>query len=155
MLRYRGVFGWVPPQALETNWVGRVKSKVLKILGEWSPLYDLLNHIRLFIPCFVVIKDWSLSAPYSYLGCGMRYQDGKLTVPTPGQYYIYAQLLIGGMLCKLLNGLPWVIVLFFLNKGVYLCIYLWKLLITIKLAIYEMSLENDHWWRMITEQSLH
>ena len=48
--------------------------------------------MRLFIPCFIVIKDWSLSAPYSYLGCGMKYQDGKLTVPTPGRYYIYAQL---------------------------------------------------------------
>ena len=48
--------------------------------------------MRLSIPCFVVIKDWSLSAPYSYLGCGMKYQDGKLTVPTPGRYYIYAQL---------------------------------------------------------------
>ncbi|XP_073243663.1 uncharacterized protein [Porites lutea] len=39
-----------------------------------------------------VIKDWSVNAPYSYLGCGMKYQDGKLTVPTPGRYYIYAQL---------------------------------------------------------------
>ena len=40
----------------------------------------------------VVIKDWSVSAPYSHLAGGMKYYDGKLTVPTPGRYYIYAQL---------------------------------------------------------------
>ncbi|KAJ7379782.1 Tumor necrosis factor (ligand) super, member [Desmophyllum pertusum] len=39
-----------------------------------------------------VIKDWSVSAPFSHLAGGMKYQDGKLTVPTPGRYYIYAQL---------------------------------------------------------------
>ncbi|XP_078352192.1 uncharacterized protein LOC144636854 [Oculina patagonica] len=38
-----------------------------------------------------VIKDWSVSAPYSHLAGGMMYNDGKLTVPTPGRYYIYAQ----------------------------------------------------------------
>ena len=40
----------------------------------------------------VVIKHWSVSAPYSHLAGGMKYHDGKLTVPTPGRYYIYAQL---------------------------------------------------------------
>ena len=47
----------------------------------------------------------------------------------------------------LLHLLPWKYVMYFflLNKGVYLCIYLWKVLIKIKLAIYEVSLENDHW----------
>jgi len=39
-----------------------------------------------------VIKDWSVSAPYSHLAGGMKYHDGKLTVPTPGRYYIYAQM---------------------------------------------------------------
>ena len=61
-------------------------------VGLKSDHLYLLNHIRLFIPCSVVIKDWSVSSPYGYLGCGMKYQDGKLTVPTPGRYYIYAQL---------------------------------------------------------------
>ena len=42
--------------------------------------------------CLLVIKDWSVSAPYSHLAGGMKYQDGKLTVPTPGRYYIYIQL---------------------------------------------------------------
>ena len=37
-----------------------------------------------------MIKDWSVSAPHSHLTGGMRYHDGKLTVPTPGRYYIYA-----------------------------------------------------------------
>lgn len=39
-----------------------------------------------------VIKDWSVSAPHSHLAGGMTYHDGKLTVPTPGRYYIYAQM---------------------------------------------------------------
>ena len=41
---------------------------------------------------FVVIKDWSLSAPHSHITGGMKYQDGKLTVPVSGRYYIYAQI---------------------------------------------------------------
>jgi len=39
-----------------------------------------------------VIKDWNITAPTSYLAGGMTYQGGKLTVPTPGRYYIYTQL---------------------------------------------------------------
>jgi len=39
-----------------------------------------------------VIKDWSVSVPHSHLAGGMKYHDGKLTVPTPGRYYIYTQL---------------------------------------------------------------
>ena len=39
-----------------------------------------------------MIRDWSLSAPNSHLAGGMTYQDGKLTVTTPGRYYIYAQI---------------------------------------------------------------
>jgi len=39
-----------------------------------------------------VIKDWNITAPRSYLAGGMTYQGGKLTVPTPGRYYIYTQL---------------------------------------------------------------
>lgn len=35
------------------------------------------------------IKDWSVSAPNSYLAGGMSYADGKLTVPVTGLYYIY------------------------------------------------------------------
>lgn len=38
-----------------------------------------------------MIKDWSVSAPNSHITGGMTYADGKLTVPTPGRYYIYAQ----------------------------------------------------------------
>ena len=53
----------------------------------------LPNHLEcMFIPCFLVIKDWSVSAPYSHLAGGMKYYNGKLTVPTPGRYYIYAQI---------------------------------------------------------------
>lgn len=36
-----------------------------------------------------MIKDWSVSAPNSYLAGGMSYADGKLTVPITGLYYIY------------------------------------------------------------------
>ena len=43
-----------------------------------------------FLP-WLVIKDWSASAPNSHIAGGMTYKDGKLTVPTPGRYYIYAQ----------------------------------------------------------------
>ena len=39
-----------------------------------------------------VIKDWDVSNSYSHLAGGMTYKDGKLTVPTPGRYYIYAQI---------------------------------------------------------------
>lgn len=38
-----------------------------------------------------VIKDWSVTAPNSHITGGMTYADGKLTVPSPGRYYIYAQ----------------------------------------------------------------
>ena len=55
---------------------------------------DKIEHWnRIFLtPRFVVIKDWSVSSQYSHLEGGMKYDDGKLTVPTPGRYYIYAQL---------------------------------------------------------------
>ena len=39
----------------------------------------------------IVVKDWSVSAPNSHLAGGMKYNDGKLTVPTTGRYYIYLQ----------------------------------------------------------------
>lgn len=39
-----------------------------------------------------MIKDWSVSAPHSHLAGGMKYYDGKLTVPITGRYYIYAQI---------------------------------------------------------------
>lgn len=39
-----------------------------------------------------VLKDWSTSTNYSHLAGGMTYHDGSLTVPTPGRYYIYAQI---------------------------------------------------------------
>ena len=39
-----------------------------------------------------MIKDWCVSAPYSHLAGDMKYHEGKLTVPTPGRYYIYAQI---------------------------------------------------------------
>ncbi|XP_073249819.1 tumor necrosis factor-like [Porites lutea] len=40
----------------------------------------------------IMIKDWSVSAAFSHLAGGMKYQDGKLTVPTTGRYYIYLQI---------------------------------------------------------------
>jgi len=43
--------------------------------------------ITFFYP--LVIKDWSVSAPNSHLVGGMRYHDGKLTVPITGRYNIY------------------------------------------------------------------
>ena len=43
-----------------------------------------------------MIKDWTLSAPYSHLAGGMKYRDGKLTVPISGRYYIYEQIYYRG-----------------------------------------------------------
>ena len=51
-----------------------------------------LNETIALLNFLAVIKDWSVTAPYSHLAGGMKYHDGKLTVPTPGRYYIYAQL---------------------------------------------------------------
>ena len=48
---------------------------------NFSPLYFL----------DLVIKDFSLDAPNSHLAGCMTYEDGKLTVPIPGRYYIYGQ----------------------------------------------------------------
>ena len=39
-----------------------------------------------------MIKDWSVTAPNSHLTGGMKYHDGKLTVPTTGRYNIYLQV---------------------------------------------------------------
>jgi len=39
-----------------------------------------------------VIRDWSVTAPHSHLAGGVTYNNGELTVPTTGRYYIYAQL---------------------------------------------------------------
>ncbi|CAH3194268.1 unnamed protein product, partial [Porites evermanni] len=39
-----------------------------------------------------VIKDWNANATNSHLAGGMKYHDGKLTVPTTGRYYIYLQI---------------------------------------------------------------
>ena len=39
-----------------------------------------------------VIKDWNVNSPISHLAGGMKYKDGKLTVPSSGRYYIYAQI---------------------------------------------------------------
>ena len=39
-----------------------------------------------------MIKDWSVSETHSHLAGGMKYHDGKLTVPTTGRYYIYTHL---------------------------------------------------------------
>ena len=51
-----------------------------------------INKTVSLLNSLVVIKDWSVSAPYSHLAGGMKYHNGKLTVPIPGRYYIYAQL---------------------------------------------------------------
>ena len=53
-----------------------------------------------------MIKDWSLSAPFSHLAGGMKYHDGKLTVPTTGRYYIYLQVYYhsSGRIFVMVNG---------------------------------------------------
>ena len=43
-----------------------------------------------------MIKDWDPHNTHSHLAGGMTYSDGKLTVPTTGLYYIYAQLFFHG-----------------------------------------------------------
>ena len=53
---------------------------------------DLKKQVMIYLP---VIKDWSASDPHSHLEGGMKYENGKLTVPKAGMYYIYAQLQFG------------------------------------------------------------
>lgn len=52
----------------------------------------LLPPVKQLLSGLLVIKDWSVQAPYSHLAGGMKYHDGKLIVPTSGRYNIYAQL---------------------------------------------------------------
>ena len=61
-----------------------------KLLSATLAIFNPLPRFPLFF--FLVIKDWSVSAPFSHLAGGMNYQDGKLTVPTTGRYYIYLQI---------------------------------------------------------------
>lgn len=37
------------------------------------------------------IKTWTATAPNAHVTGGMSYRDGKLTIPSPGHYYVYAQ----------------------------------------------------------------
>ena len=62
----------------------------MNIFFVFNPLQRQCNSSLYFF--FLVIKDWSVSAPFSHLTGGMKYQDGKLTVPTTGRYYIYLQI---------------------------------------------------------------
>ena len=62
----------------------------VKLLGKLALSFLSFFNLR-FLICFLVIKDWSISAPHSHLAGGMTYKDGKLTVPTTGRYHIYAQ----------------------------------------------------------------
>ena len=50
----------------------------------------------MFMSFLLVIKDWTLKAPFSHLAGGMKYHDGKLTVPVSGRYYIYEQIYYRG-----------------------------------------------------------
>ena len=52
----------------------------------------LIRQVMVFFP---VIKDWSARDSHSHLKGGMKYEDGKLTVPQAGRYYVYAQLQFG------------------------------------------------------------
>ena len=71
-------------------WIWLVENQGQRYLCYYAPVYTFLTNV--LFHCLLVIKDWSVSAPYSHLAGGMKYHDGKLTVPTPGRYYIYAQL---------------------------------------------------------------
>ncbi|CAH3151590.1 unnamed protein product, partial [Porites lobata] len=53
---------------------------------------EALAKLEVHYPPNTVITDWSFNSPHSYLRGNMTYQDGKLTVPATGLYYIYAQL---------------------------------------------------------------
>ena len=39
-----------------------------------------------------VITDWDVDEAHSRLEDGMKYSNGRLTVPQDGEYYVYAQL---------------------------------------------------------------
>ena len=74
------------------------------IVPQWkSPgiIASLLIHL-------LVIKDWSVSAPFSHLAGCMKYHDGKLTVPIQGRYYIYLQAYYhtGGRILLRVNDKP-------------------------------------------------
>ena len=53
-----------------------------------------------------MIKDWAPDSPDSHLLGGMTYEDGCLTVPQPGRYYIYAKIYFTspGRVHVLVNG---------------------------------------------------
>ena len=60
--------------------------QVTQFIENWkSPRINLI--FLHFHP--VVIKGWSVSALFSHLVGGMKYYNGKLTVPTTGRYCIY------------------------------------------------------------------
>ena len=63
----------------------------------------LIKQVMIYFP---VIKDWNDSDPHSHLEGGMKYKNGKLTVPKAGRYYIYAHLsfLSEGRVQILVNG---------------------------------------------------
>ena len=50
----------------------------------------LIKQVIIYLP---VIKDWSADNRRSHLEGGMKYENGSLTVPKAGRYYIYAHLL--------------------------------------------------------------
>ena len=37
------------------------------------------------------ITTWTATAPNAHVTGGMTYHNGKLTIPSPGHYYVYAQ----------------------------------------------------------------
>ena len=49
----------------------------------------LIKQVMIYFP---VMTDWNDSDPHSHREGGMKYDNGKLTVPKAGRYYIYAHL---------------------------------------------------------------